>query len=685
LRRSGITAVLILLGALFSPVRAGSWMDSSMGLLQGELTARYGPGQRPRIQRGLAQVARFWQPGDGGAGEFEAFVRAQFAGQPAALDGLFRRMETVVESLEGHLLEIRRDFRSGSELDLGPPLPIDAILDGYDPGAHVNEDCFADKLAFAVLLNFPLTTLEERVRNGASWTDRQWAEARLAERFCRRVPAEVNQAVAEASAAADRYIAGYDIRMHHLVDVKGRRPFPPGMRLACHWNLRDEIKAQYAEGKAGLPRQRVIQKVMERIVTQTIPAVVVDNPDVDWNPTNNAVTWATAAGRGAAPSAAPEPDTRYQVLLQTFQAARKLDPYAPLAPTQIARSFDQDRQLPEARVEAMLGAVCGSPLVARTARLIRARLGRKLEPFDIWYNGFSPAAGHREADLDAIVRKRYPDVEAYRKDMPNLLRTLGFSPGKAAWLADNIEVDPARGSGQALGAARRADHPHLRTRIGPNGMDYKGFNIAVHQNGHAVEQSFSLNEVEHPLMSGVPGTAFTEALAFLFQARDLELLGLPRPDAPDAHRRALAALGAFWSTYEIAGAAMVDTALWHWLYEHPAAGAGELKAAVEAIARDVWNRFYAPVLGQKDCVLLAIYSHMVANGIDLPDYPVGRMIAAQLEGRIARTGNLGETFEQCARLGRLTPDLWMERAAGSPVGPEALLEAAAAALKELGG
>jgi hypothetical protein len=30
----------------------------------------------------------------------------------------------------------------------------------------------------------------------------------------------------------------------------------------------------------------------------------------------------------------------------------------------------------------------------------------------------------------------------------------------------------------------------------------------------------------------VPNTAFTEALAFLFQARDLTLLGRPAPGAP---------------------------------------------------------------------------------------------------------------------------------------------------------
>ena len=54
----------------------------------------------------------------------------------------------------------------------------------------------------------------------------------------------------------------------------------------------------------------------------------------------------------------------------------------------------------------------------------------------------------------------------------------------------------------------------LRTRVGPDGMDYKGYNIAIHELGHNVEQTFSLNGIDHWWLNGVPNTAFTEALAF---------------------------------------------------------------------------------------------------------------------------------------------------------------------------
>src|SRR5262249_46749568 len=344
-------------------------------------------------------------------------------------------------------------------------------------------------------------------------------------------------------------------------------------------------------------------QVMDRIVTQTIPGAVVNNPYLDWNPFTNTVATATVRDSDKADPGtvkatnAPEPDTRYATLLKTYQAARKADPYSPTAPTLIARRFEENRQIPEARVKAMLEEVLSSPLVPRVAALIAKRLNRPLEPFDVWYNGFKARGNYTEEQLDAIVRKKYPNAQAYKNDIPNLLMGLGFSKEKAQYLADHIEVDPARGSGHALGSQRRADHAHLRTRVEKDGMNYKGFNIAVHEMGHNVEQTFSRNEVDSTLLAGVPNTAFTEALAFVFQAHDLELRGLGKADLKS---EALKTLNDFWATYEIAGVALVDMGVWHWMYDHPNATPAELKAATLQICKDTWNKYYAPVFGKKD-------------------------------------------------------------------------------------
>lgn len=666
--------------------QAGLPLSDSAVKLEGELIARYGEGQRQRVVRGLRQVSEFWQESDGNAATFEDFVRRNFADTQEMLDLVFERFERLLEQLEGHMHEMIREFRQQADLDRGPLLPMDETFAGYDPSAHVLDDFFENKLAFIVLLNFPLTTLDERLGAGRTWTRRQWAEARLAQRFSKRVPAAVSLALTQAAAESDQYINHYNIWMHHLVDERGQRLFPPKLRLLSHWNLRDQIKADYAAKENRLERQRMIQRVMERIVTQTIPQVVIDNPGVDWNPYTNEV--APASERDFASAASqpnitrgPEPSTRYAMLLKTFAASRKLDPYSPTAPSLMARRFDEDREIPEERVTAMLEQVVSSPLVGRVARLIENRLGRWLEPFDIWYDGFRPRGTQSEAELNATVSKKYPDAQAFRRDIPNLLRKLGFSAERADYLARYIAVDPARGAGHAMGAEMRTARAHLRTRIEKTGMNYKGFNVAAHEMGHNVEQVLSLNDMDRWLLRGVPNTAFTEAFAFVFQARDLELLGFP---APDERAVASKTLNDFWMTYEISGVALVDIAVWHWMYDHPQARPEQLKDAVLEISQEMWNRYYAPVFGVRDIVLLGIYSHMIDSFMYLPDYPIGHMIAHQIEEQMNKAGSVGKEFERMVKLGRVSPDLWMENATGQRVGPEALLEAAERALETAG-
>lgn len=663
-------------------------LKNTIDRLETELLAKYGETQRARLRRGMAQVWHFWRTEDGDASAFEQFVRTHFAGDQATLDTMFLRFQSHLEQLDGHMGEIGREFRQQADLDLGPIVGFDDLFAAYDPAAHLNDDFFKNKLAFVVLLNFPLTTLDQKLVEGDKWSRRQWAEARLAQRFSKRVPAEVNLELGRAYAETSKYIAEYNIWMHHLVDEKGNRLFPPKLRLLSHWNLRDEIKADYSDAKDGLAKQRMIQQVMERIVTQTIPAVVVNNPNYDWNPYTNEVKPTTVkdhdepvpSSAPAAPLNAPEPNTRYAKLLVAYRATRKVDPYSPTAPTHMDRSFNEGREIPEARIKTILEELLSSPLVPQVAKLIEKRLGRPLEPFDIWYNGFRPRGTYTEAQLDEIVAKKYPTAEAYKKDMPNLLVKLGFSKERADYLANNIVVDPARGSGHALGASMRSAKTHLRTRVEKGGMNYKGFNIAVHEMGHNVEQTLSLNSIDHTLLEGVPNTAFTEALAFVFQGRDLELLGLEKPDAQS---HALKTLNDFWGTYEIAGVALVDMAVWHWMYDNPNATAAELKDATVKISRDVWNKYYAPVFSKRDVVLLGVYSHMIDSFLYLPDYPIGHMIAFQIEEQMEKAGNIGREFERMATVGSVTPDLWMTKATGAPVGAESLLKATEKALADL--
>ena len=124
-------------------------------------------------------------------------------------------------------------------------------------------------------------------------------------------------------------------------------------------------------------------------------------------------------------------------------------------------------------------------------------------------------------------------------------------------------------------------------------------------------------------------------------------------------------------------------AVWHWMYDHSDATPAQLKEATVQISKDVWNKYYAPVFGQKDVTLLGVYSHMIHSFLYLPNYPIGHLIAHQIEEQVEKTGKLGEEFERMAKIGNIAPDLWMKEATGAPVGADALLHATRKALEKL--
>ena len=125
-------------------------------------------------------------------------------------------------------------------------------------------------------------------------------------------------------------------------------------------------------------------------------------------------------------------------------------------------------------------------------------------------------------------------------------------------------------------------------------------------------------------------------------------------------------------TYEIAGVALVDMKVWDWLYQNPDANPDALRKAVMACAREVWNKYYAAVFGVRDQVILAAYSHMIDAALYLPDYPLGHLVAFQLESFL-HGKNLGQEMERMCQAGRLIPQLWMKNAVGEEISATPLL------------
>ena len=622
-------------------------------------------------ERGVRQMAALWQEADGAESEFVELVKTQYVADAESKKHLFDRLAYILEQCSQSADMLNNTLQDPTTLvDRGEPISVDWIISGYDPMAHFAEDMFANKLAHICILNFPHYSLPEKNTMGTQWTRQEWAYARLGDAFHTRMPGDVTSAYSQTLSQTENYIAGYNIMMHTLRTETGEALWNEPMALLSHWNLRDEIKSNYAATPNAHDKQEMIYQVMLRIIRQEIPACIINSEDFTWAPYSNTVTQADKTI-----NAEREPDTRYQQIINIFHALQRIDQHRADAPSHLLRTFNEDLEIPIEELEALFITLIESDEIKQVGQLIRERLGRELRPYDIWYDGFKSRSSISEDILTAQTQQRYPRAKDFENDMNRMLKDLGFTPEKANEVASHIVVEPARGSGHARPCVGRQQPARLRTRISNKGMDYKGYNIAVHEFGHNVEEVISLYDIDYYTLAGIPNTGFTEASAFLFQQRDMKLLGY---GSNGAETNSNTTLDMIWGMYEIMGVSLVDMRMWQWLYQHPQATAAQLRDAVIKIAAEVWNQYYEPVLGEKDSPLLAIYSHMVGYALYLPGYPIGQIVQYQLEEHLAKCPTpeaFAKEYTRIYQQGRLTPDAWMRGAVGTPMSVQPILKA----------
>ena len=638
-------------------------------------------------ERGVRQVAALWQEADGTESDFVELVTIHYAATEEDKKVLYDRLSHILEQCGQSADLLNNTLQEPTTLvGKGEPSTVDWIISGYSPMAHFTEDMFANKIAHICVLNFPSYTLEEKNKLGQEWTRLEWAYARMGEVFNTRIPGSVYAHSAQAMSEAENYIAGYNIMMHCLRNEQGEQLWQEPMALLSHWNLRDELKSNYTAGdeeirRLGEEKQEMIYQVMLRIIRQEIPNCVINNDQLLWCPTTNIVSGNPNSNIKLKVDVSREPDMRYQQIINILHALQSVDAYRPDAPSHVLRTFNEDLEIPKEEIEALFLQLIQSDEIKAVAQIIRERLGRELRPYDIWYDGFKSRSTLSEDKLTTQTQSRYPTALAFEKDMPRMLMDLGFGKEQAQTIASHIVVEAARGSGHARPCVGRNQPARLRTRISDKGMDYKGYNIAVHEFGHNVEEVISLYNIDYYTLAGIPNTGFTEASAFLFQERDLQLLGYK---AKGEEAKGEEILDMIWGMYEIMGVSLVDMAMWEWLYANPKATATQLCEAVIAIAGDIWNKYYAPLLGEPNCPLLGIYSHMVGYALYLPAYPIGNIVQFQLEEHLAKCQTPAEFAQEYSRIyqqGKLTPDAWMRGAVGEAMSIEPILNAVREAMR----
>ncbi|MEF3280010.1 MAG: hypothetical protein K6357_03480 [Elusimicrobiota bacterium] len=626
------------------------------------------PQEKIRIKIGVNQVAKLWRKEDGSEKEFIDFCLNNFETVEKA-ELIFQRYNEKYEHIKGHLIALYLKLRLELDEDRGELLNIDRAFSNLNPLTHLSDDLFKTKIAFIILLNFKADDLKTTIANMDKLSRKEWAINRMTKQFTSRVPSEVSQKITNTYSKASEYVYSYNIKIKNITDENGKKIFDEELTLITHWGLRDQIKLYYREkDEIVFKKQKAIYNLMTRIITGEYGWEFANGKEETYNPFTNEINGKKNSKVYL---------TRYEHLKNIYLAHKEEDKYHLLYKDYITRIFEGVREIPFKKIEDMFLNILKEEVTYNIAEYIKTKLNRNLDPFDIWFNQFSQTSD--DTNLDEKVKEKYPTLESFQNSIKDILIKLDFDEKTANYLAEKIEVDPARGAGHAWGPEMRGEKAHLRTRVVDGKyFNWQAFNTAMHELGHCVEQIFTLYDVDYNLLNGVPNTAFTEAMAFVFQNKSYEILGIKK----DKNEYYTNSIQKFWDTREIAGVALVDMYIWKWMYKKKRFTTKELRDKIIEIAKELWNKYYYPVFGVKDSPILAIYSHMIFHGLYLPDYPLGHIISHQIEKYFEKT-SIGKDMKRICELGSINPVKWMKEAVGSEISEQVLIEDAKNAINYL--
>jgi hypothetical protein len=636
------------------------------------LVSLHGEDARTRATTGVDQVALFWRESDGLDAAFEAFCIEYFIADDSDLTRLLTRLETATEQVRGHLYEMRRTLRKWNDLVGDEIKPVDSMLATFDPAPDLSEQWFEQKLAFVAILNFERATLATLLAEGGEWSADQWAAARIANSFGPRIPKEVNDLARELGHSSSHFISNFHVPVGTMVDANGKRWFEADRALLAHWLIREEMKAGYNDPD-GLAKQRALAWVMARHIDGTLPQAVMDATSTgDWDPKANTIG-------GGDPGALIGP-VRYEHWLNNVTVARALDAHHPEHPTAIDRKFNLEREIPEAEVEQLLNDLLRHPVRRDLAALLSERLGRPLESHDIYFDDLFEARSAE--DLNATVKSFFADEKEFQAKLPEVLHGLGFSDQDAEFLGTRISVEIARGSGHAMRPQLTQYGAWLRTNRLKDELGWDGFDTAMHELGHNLEQLCSTYFAPRPSLRGVPNTACTEAFAFLYQGLAKRVLGIEEKGEADRayHEETIASI---LMACQIAGPSLVELKTWRWIYANLNTVTPEgIRDAQIAAAKEVWSEFFEEDFGPDPYNLLAAYQHQVGHPLYLCDYAIGRTMGHQIRSYMRGKDLANETM-RITSIGSVTPDKWMRDAVGQPLSIQPLVNDAALAIAAL--
>lgn len=632
-------------------------------------------GKNNRIERGVKHTAKLWMEGDGTAEEFTKFAVRYYVNDKDSLYNLILDLSQRFQLIDGYSFKVNRIFSIPINVDTGRITPLEELFGNYSIGANTDKGYYNSKIAFLVSLNYPYYTDQEKEKYGDNWSSTEWGYALLGDRFKER---DTNQQKSEekeenatknekgdeimktVSGDSQLYANNSTISLSSICDPNGKILFNDDIQLLFHWKMRDEIKMLYdLADPQKLEKQKAIYQAMSRFIDQTIPKQLIQGVGYKWNPYTNELK-----KDGQIVKNVSTDNLRYAYIRNLFISKYKDQPDS----TKYFNDYFKNYGVSAEQVENMYIEILASSEAKEIAQIMKKKLNRKLEPFDVWYTGFNYRSNFETSQLDAKIKALYPTPLSLEKAIPSILQKLGFSQEKADYYGSKIQVDPARANGHSEGADMPGEKAHIRTNFRKDGLDFGGYQTAMHELGHSVQQTIATYKIYIDAQRSLPNSGVVESAAVLFEFRTWKSL----LEDSDCNMENMLVLDNFWATYEIIGPALWELRIWQWMYHIKEFTIEELKDKSIAIAEDIWNKYYAPVIGTKNHLMQAVYNHTLNASLYLSSYALAHLIHIQIEDYI-----VGKDFcievERIFGQGNMAPNVWMKRAVGAGLSADPIL------------
>jgi hypothetical protein len=624
----------------------------AMPLAETALVKRFGSKNSEDIARGVRFCAYAWNWTKSDTAGFVEFCEKHYHPPGKARSRLLHRLDEIMYLVAGSFIVISKTTRVGLDLAEGDLTPAEELFGAFSAGTHLDEDLRTFRIAALAQLNFGTDDISPPKTREA------WAARRLSRVGQTVIPADLCADASMRKAEIDRFVSGFKLHLDKIDYIDSSVRFPRDTVRMSHWGLRDFMTSLNGQENA-LPRQHAIRDLLRRVVDGEIPKEVLDNPKVRWCQQDR-----TIHENGTVRTATPIGALRWEQFKKAYDVQRRIDPHT-IYGNIIDNKFKLEREIPEEKVVQILMDILSAPVAEKVARFVEQKLGRPIEPHDIYFQSFQ--AGSKKAPLSFDIRKRYPNTESLTAAIPGILVRLGFTKPRAQWIGARIQVENSRTAGHAWGPGTAHDTSRLRVHVDKGGVNEEAFGIFMHELGHCTEQVLTSYGMDYKSLWGVPNAAFTEGFAFTFQDKADFILGRRMSIDSD-----ITVLQRYWEAFQISGPALTEIRFFHWLYEHPEATAADMHMAIRRIGDEVWTKFYARIFGAEGYGLMSVYSHILWCWFYLADYSIGHVIAYQVRKFLA-TRKFAPEMERLCALGSIYPESWMKAAVGQAISGEPLL------------